>query len=110
MKARSLIAAVAAVLVLAPVAHAAGWKQLTASNGTNIDQVGLLRTADGALHVVWHHQSGPNTEDLLHTVIAPDGKIGATTPIVSGWADIQNAAIVQAPNGLWAVWGGIRTT
>jgi hypothetical protein len=110
MKVRTLLVALATALAVAPAANAAGWKQLTASDGTNIEQVGLVRTADGVLHVVWHHRSSPNTDDLLHTAIAPNGRIGATSPIASSWANIENAAVVVVPNGLLAVWGGIRTT
>ena len=106
-----LAAAVLAALAAAPTAKAATWKQLTSDGGANIDQVALLRTSDGALHVVWHRQTGPNTEDLLHTVIAANGKVGATTPVQSGWATIGNAGLTTMPGGgIRAFWGGIRTT
>jgi hypothetical protein len=99
----------AALLAAAPAAQAATWKQVTASGGSNIDQVGLARTPDGVLHVIWHTRTGPNTEDVLHTAISPAGKIGATSPIQSGWASLTNAALTVVPGGLRAVWGGIRT-
>jgi hypothetical protein len=99
----------AALLAAAPTAQAATWRQLTASGGASIDQVGLARTADGVLHVVWRARTGPNTEDLRHTAISPGGKIGATTPVQSGWASMSNPAVTVVPGGLRAVWGGIRT-
>jgi hypothetical protein len=104
-----VIAALATALVAAPPATAAGWKQVTASNGSNIDQVGLLRTADGVLHVAWHHRTGPNTEDLLHTAIAPNGAVGATVPIASGWTGFENPALVAVPGGIRAFFGAIRS-
>jgi hypothetical protein len=107
---RIVLAAAALALAAAPTARAATWKQLTTSGGANIDQVGLLRTGDGVLHVVWHRRTGPNTEDLLHTAIAANGKVGATTPIQSGWAVLGNATLTTAPGGIRAFWGGIRTT
>jgi hypothetical protein len=107
---RSLVVAAALALIAAPTAQAAPWKQVTATGGTSIDQVGVLRTADGVLHVAWHKRSGPNTEDLFHTRIAPDGNVGATTPIVTGWAGILDAALTPVPGGIRAFWGGIRTT
>jgi hypothetical protein len=107
---RLLIATGALALTAAPIAEAAPWKRVTAPGGTSIDQVGALRTADGVLHVAWHRRSGPNTEDLFHTRIAPDGKVGATTPIVTGWAGILDAALTPVPGGIRAFWGGIRTT
>ena len=69
-----------------------------------------MRTNDGVLHVVWRNQTGPNTEDLLHTAISAAGTIGATVPIQSGWASLNNAALTVDPAGLRAFWGGIRTT
>jgi hypothetical protein len=107
---RIVLAAVVLALAAAPTAEAATWKQLTSAGGANIDQVALARTGDGVLHVVWHKQTGPNTEDLLHTAIAANGKVGATTPVQSGWATIGNAGLTTIPGGgLRAFWGGIRT-
>jgi hypothetical protein len=105
-----VIAALAIALVVAPPAAAAGWKQITASNGSNIDQVALLRTADGVLHVAWHHRTGPNSEDLLHTAISAKGAVGATVPIASGWTGFENPAVVAVPGGIRAFFGAIRTT
>jgi hypothetical protein len=42
-------------LVAPPAADAAVWRQVTASGGASIDQVGLVRTSDGVLHVAWRH-------------------------------------------------------
>lgn len=109
MKRRLLLLTVAA-LFFAPSADAAGWKQVTTPGGSSIDQVGLLRTSDGVLHAAWRRRSGPNTEDLLHTTLNPNGSLGATTMIVSGWAGIQNPALVLAPGGIRVFFGGIRTT
>lgn len=110
MKACPTIAAVALSLFLATVAGAAPWKQVTASGGSNIDQVGLLRTGDGSLHVAWHRRKGPNREDLLHTSVSADGTIGTTTPIVTDWTEVQNAALVPAPGGIRVFYGAIRST
>lgn len=110
MKVRWLVAVIVVLLFAASPAEAAPWKQVTASGGSNIDQVGLLRTADGTLHVAWHHPTGPNTEDLLHTTIAADGTVGATVPIVSAWATLSNPALVAGPGGIRVFFGGIHTT
>ena len=101
-----LIAAASA----APAAHAAPWKRVTTPDGASTDQVGLARTADGVLHVAWHHPTGPNTEDLLHTAISSAGKVGATSPVQSGWTGFTNPALVVDPGGLRAFWGGFRST
>jgi hypothetical protein len=100
---------VAAVLALAaapaPMADAAAWRQVTASGGASIDQVGLVRTSDGVLHVVWHKGG-----DLLHTAIGRRGKVGATSPIQSGWTGHMDAALTAVPGGIRVFWGAIRTT
>jgi hypothetical protein len=100
-----LAAALALVAASAPAADAAPWRQVTASGGDSIDQVGLVRTSDGVLHVAWHKD-----RDLLHTAIDRRGRIGATTPIQSGWTGHMDAALTAAGGGIRVVWGAIRTT
>ena len=109
VRARAIIGAATCLLVAPALAQAAGWVKVTA-NGPSIDQVGLLRTADGKLHAAWHQHTSPLTEDLLDTTLSPGGKLLGTAPIQSGWADIQNPALVQGPEGIRVFWGGIRTT
>ena len=108
------IAAAAIALTIAACAatsaSAAPWKRVTTPDGASTDQVGLVRTGDGVLHLAWSHPTGPNTEDLNHTVISRAGRIGATTPIQSGWTGFSNAALVVDSGGLRAFWGGFRTT
>jgi hypothetical protein len=102
---KRLILAVALLLVAAPAAGAAPWRQVTASGGDSIDQVGLVRTSDGVLHVAWHKD-----RDLYHTAIDHRGKIGVTSPIQSGWTGHMDAALTAVPGGIRAVWGAIRST
>jgi hypothetical protein len=97
--------AAALVLMTPAAADAAPWRQVTASGGASIDQVGLVRTGDGVLHVAWH-QGG----DLLHTAIGSNGRIGATSPIQSGWTGHMDAALTAVPGGIRVVWGAIRST
>lgn len=72
----------------------------------------LARTADGVLHLVWSHPTGPNTnaENLNHTALARNGRLVGTNPIESGWTGFSNAALVVEPAGLRAFWGGLRST
>ena len=65
MKVRWVIVAVLLAGCGAAPAGAAPWKRVTTPDGSSTDQVGLARTADGVLHVAWHHPTGPNTEDLV---------------------------------------------
>jgi hypothetical protein len=107
------VLAVAVVLVAAaaaPSAQAAPWKRVTTPDGASTDQVGLARSADGVLHLAWHHPTGPNTADLLHTAISAAGRVGASSPVQSGWTGFTNPALVVDPGGLRAFWGGFRST
>ena len=110
MQARVVAVAVIVAASVAPAAHAAPWKRVTTPDGASSDQVGLARSADGVLHVAWHHPTGPNTEDLLHTAISAAGEVGATSPVQSGWTGFTNPALVVDPGGLRAFWGGFRST
>ncbi len=110
MTVRAAAIAVLMAACAAPSASAAPWKRITTPDGASTDQVGLARTGDGALHLAWSHPTGPNTEDLLHTVIARNGRLGATSPVQSGWTGFTNAALVVDPGGLRVFWGGFRST
>ena len=110
MRIRAAALAVLLTVCATSSASAAPWKRVTTPDGASTDQVGLARTGDGVLHLVWSHPTGPNTEDLRHTVILRNGSLGATTPIQSGWTGFTNAALVVDPGGLRAFWGGLRST
>lgn len=58
MKARVVAVAVVTAAAAAPAAQAAGWTRVTKPDGSSTDQVGLARSADGGLHVAWHHPHG----------------------------------------------------
>ena len=110
MTIRAFAIAVLLTAFAASSASAAPWKRVTTPDGASTDQVALARTADGVLHLVWSHPTGPNTEDLNHTVIARNGRLGGTNPVQTGWTGFSNAALVLDPGGLRAFWGGFRTT
>jgi len=57
------------------------WSRVTDTGARNIDQVGLARTNDGVLHVVWGRRVGSD-ESLRHSGIASltlaSGRYGVT--------------------------------
>jgi hypothetical protein len=110
MRIRAFAIAVLLTIFAASSASAAPWKRVTTPDGSSSDQVGHARTGDGVLHIVWSHPTGPNTEDLNHTVIGRNGRLGGTNAIQTGWVGFSNAALVVEPAGLRAFWGGFRTT
>src|SRR5689334_21889426 len=70
----------------------------------NLTQVGLARTPDGMLHVAWPapESANPDLHDLLQSIVSPDGRVTPAAPIVSGWSDVGNLALVDEPSGLRA--------
>lgn len=117
MSARRTVAALACaaalLLVLLPAAALAGgpgrWTPVSAADGDNTDQVGLLRTPDGTLHVVWRRKTpgDPTSADLLQTLVSPAGAVGAPQAVASGWRGIGDPAIVQADGGgIMAIFAG----
>jgi hypothetical protein len=103
------------LLVGASAAEAAPWKRITTPDGSSTDQVALTRTFPGdILRVVWHHPTGPNTEDLLYTPISPAGAVGGTVPLLTGWTGFQNAALYSVntfeDTRLHVFFGGQRST
>jgi hypothetical protein len=77
------------------------WDPVTSADGANIDQVATLRTPDGQLHVIWHRKTPGNSAnaDLMQTVIAPNGTVGAPQTLETNWAGIGDPAIVPASDG-----------
>ncbi|MBV9605439.1 MAG: hypothetical protein JO027_10040, partial [Solirubrobacterales bacterium] len=104
-RSRAFVSLTLLALALAPAVARATvpghWDPVTAPTGANIDQVALVRTPDGLLHVVWH-QDPPGSDvgtALTHTVIGPTGKVGSAQTIASGWAGIGDAAVVRSADG-----------
>ena len=118
MTIRAFAIAVLVTAFAASSASAAPWKRVTTPGGATPAEIGLAgsdqvahaRTADGVLHLVWSHPTTPNTEDLKHTVVLRNGRLGPTNVIESGWTGFTNAALVVEPAGLRAFWGGFRST
>lgn len=75
------------------------WTKITTGKVINIAEPGLLRTADGVLHVVYH-RGNYSTDDLAFTTISSTGKVLATGDAVTGWASLpQDPKLVSAPGG-----------
>src|SRR5262245_9030897 len=83
------------------------WSRVTDSGGRNIDQVGLARTGDGVLHVVWRRQSGTE-ESVRHAAIQPNGTVGTPTTAVGGLRGLGDPDLVlNTDGGLLAFFGAI---
>lgn len=86
-------------------AQAAPW-QAIATGGMNIsDQVGLARTSDDVLHLVYQQ----NNTSLIARTISPAGTVGAPVPAVSGWSSVDDPALVVSAGTLSAFFPGTPT-
>jgi hypothetical protein len=87
------------------------WTRVSTPRQSGVAQIGIHRTADGVLHVVWQRSRAPLTDDLLHTPISASGNVGSAVPIVSSWGGIGDAALVAGPDGgLRVFFAGGRST
>jgi hypothetical protein len=90
-----------------PAPTPTSWTKLPQGPPLESAEAALARTRDGTLHVVYPGR----TQDLWHETILVAGAVGSATPVVSGWASVENPALVVAPDGtLRTFWGGIAST
>src|SRR5947207_946747 len=85
----SLVGLLSAMLLPAGAAHAGGpgtWTKL-AEVGDVFDTVGMLRTSDGKLHLVWRKKS--NTAYGTST-ISLSGSLLSTGTALSGWDTLES--------------------
>ena len=102
----SLVGLVSAFVLPAGTAHAGGpghWTKL-AEVGDGADTVGMLRTSDGKLHVVWRKKS--NTAFGTST-ISLGGSLLSTGTALSGWNSLENdPQLVKNGSGMRLVFEG----
>jgi len=76
------------------------WSRATEPVLRNIDQVGLARTADGILHVVWPKSLPGGPHEIWHTRIGANGTVGGSNPASVGWNSIgTDPDLVVMPDG-----------
>jgi hypothetical protein len=83
------------------------WSRVTDTGASNIDQVGLARTNDGVLHVVWSRQPSPSEEQVRHSAIAKNGRVGAATTAVGNLRGLSDPDIVLMPDGSLRLFYGV---
>lgn len=97
-------------MVLAQAREPRQWIRITDLSGGSGDEVGVVRTSEGVLHVAWI-QKQDSTLSLMHTAITAPAQAGAPTPILTGWNGINNPAIIAPRSGgLRIFFGGLRMT
>jgi hypothetical protein len=53
-------------------------------------QIGVARTADGVLHVIWSRGGAGTPYALFETAVTAAGKVSAPATIISGWSRIDD--------------------
>jgi hypothetical protein len=108
-----LLAATCALsALLAPSLAQAGppgkWSKVTSPN-TNIDEAGLARTPDGALHVLWAREESGLGGTVLHSALSRDAKAISGPDTVFAYAGGVNRGVqlLGAPGGLRAFFAGL---
>lgn len=75
-----------------------------------VDEPGLARTSDGALHLAWAQGAPGGRVELLQRSVAPGGTLNPIAAIVRNWTSLSSPELLAAPNGsLRAVWEGQRS-
>lgn len=87
------------------------WTQVTDANGVNIDEVGLARTPDSVLHVLWRARLGALNDAIKHRSISPAGAAGAEAIVAQGFSSVANPSlVVTSAGGLQAFFGGLGSS
>lgn len=89
------------------------WTQVTGVGGQedlNTLRVGLVRTADGVLHVGWARNGAANSASILHSSISADAKTisGPDTIFTYAGGANQSVALVRVPLGIRAFFAGLQ--
>jgi hypothetical protein len=103
-----LLAAVTAALVAASSASAA-WTAVSERDGQNTDDPGVVRAADGTLHIVYRERQGADNGIRHRTLPAAGGAWTAPATVVAGWVGITNPDIEVVGGVPHAFWGGQGT-
>lgn len=90
----ALVAAVASLAAAAPSA-APAWPRISGPAGAGA-QLGLARTTDGVLHVIWNR--GATSTAIFDTRLSPIGAPIGTSAVASGWDGNGGLALLQMPD------------
>jgi len=84
----------------APLTGSVAWTQVSPGTRLGIASAGLLRTADGRLHVVWSSLDGSNSYSLHYTTLGAKAKKVNTGTVISKWSGVSAyPRLVAGPSG-----------
>jgi hypothetical protein len=110
----ALAATLGAVALVAGAVRAAtaapAWSRISGPTQAG-SQLGLARTADGVLHVIWNR--GNSSTSISETRLSPAGKAIGTSTVATGWNGNGGLALVAMPDKSLRLFapgtGGINT-
>ena len=85
------------------------WSPVTAAGPSIISDVGLVRGADGVLHVLWTTGATGGHQKIMDTPLAATGKPGAAVTIASSLFLVTDPDATATPGGLDVFWNGIKS-
>jgi hypothetical protein len=98
----TLLAALVAVAAAAVSAAAGGtppartaWARISGPTQPG-EQLGLARTADGVLHVIWNHGVSPTS--IMETRLSPAGRSTGTSTVATGFDGNGGLALLVSPD------------
>jgi hypothetical protein len=96
---RTFLLVALAVAAIAAGGSAAGtstsWSRISGPTQPGL-QLGLARTADGVLHVIWNH--GATNTSIFETRLSAAGRTLGTSTVASGWAANNGLALLMLPD------------
>ena len=110
---RTILASIPAGLVamlLTPAVGLAGTvtlQRLETINGSPSQAVGMVRTTDGVLHLMYQTSSGGSYNGLAAISISAAGTVGSPVQALSGWNTTQPALVALPGGTLEAFFGSI---
>jgi hypothetical protein len=90
------LAASAALAAQARSSAATAWNRVSGPAQPGV-QLGLARTKDGVLHVIWNR--GATNTSIFETRLSPAGKSAGTSTVATGWEINNGLALVVMPDG-----------
>jgi hypothetical protein len=105
-----LAAAAAAVGAAGSVTATTAWSRISGPSQPGL-QLGLARTADGVLHVIWNR--GATNTSIFETRLSAAGRKLGTSTVAAGWASNGGLALVVMPDRTLRLFaagtGGLQT-
>jgi hypothetical protein len=85
------------------------WEKLGADVGSSLYLPGVLRAANGTLHVVWEKTVGSNKQQYVHVALSKNGASGTATNVLgTTWSTLhEDPKLVRNGSGIRLLFSGL---